>query len=201
MGDASTGWFSSLIFSNREQQWRVLRIEKCSTTNSEEHVIAEVSQGPETVSVLFSMRESKQNVLIVICISRRKNERGLFEKTTAKQSCKPEGKEKQPQIYYLRCNIVSMTLAHLEIGIVKYLPLDTSTKVPDSHQKAAGGLREAAPVPAWSSQAGLTERVLPIPHPCLVLAGAHRATALSAAHVLTPPAPVPGQKSTLKTGL
>lgn len=109
MGDASTVWFSSRVFSNREQRWQVLRIEKCSATNSEKHVIAEVSQSPETVSVLFSLRESKQNVLIVICISRRKNERRLFEKTTVKQSCKPEGKEKQPQIYYLHYNIVSMT--------------------------------------------------------------------------------------------
>ena len=60
-------------------------------------------------------------MLVVICVSRRKNE-VRFEKTATKQSCKPKSKEKQPQIYCLYYDIVSVTLGHLEIGIAKYLP-------------------------------------------------------------------------------
>lgn len=63
-------------------------------------------------------------MLVVICISRRKNERVRFEKATPKQSCKPEGKEKAALnlLYYLYYDIVIVTLGHLEIGIAKHLP-------------------------------------------------------------------------------
>jgi len=74
------------------------------------------------VSILFSFKENKQNVLVAICISRRKNEKVRFEKTTTKQKCKPEGNENQPHIYHLYYDIVSVTLGHLDVDIAKYLP-------------------------------------------------------------------------------